>query len=130
MRHHYGQRKGREMDLLKMHPMARKMAVHSEAFAKALESGNANEAQDHINEVIKFAGYLSEDIHSAIKKAERETVEFDFSINSPLLKMNETGQKFDVTQRDAVLPGTILPARTHTSAQVHRGTFGRFVPHN
>lgn len=118
------------MDLLKMNPMARKMNVHSEAFAKAIENGDANAAQQHINEVMKFAGYLSEDIHSAIKKAERENVEFDFSIQSPILKMNETGQKFDVSQRDAVLPGTILAARTHNTARVHKGTFGRFVPHN
>ena len=111
------------MDLLKMNPMARKMNVHSEAFAKAIENGDANAAQQHINEVMKFAGYLSEDIHSAIKKAERENVEFDFSIQSPILK-------FDVSQRDAVLPGTILAARTHSTARVHKGTFGRFVPHN
>jgi hypothetical protein len=115
------------MDLLKMHPMARKMAVHSEAFAKALEEGNANEAQGHINEVIKFAGYLSEDIHSAIVKSERETVDFG-TVNPMLQKMNETGQKFDVTQRDAVLPGTVIAARTHRNMSVHRGTFGRFVP--
>ena len=79
------------MDLLKMHPMARKMAVHSEAFAKALEDGNAQEAQDHINEGRKFAG-------------------------------------FHVPQLAGVLPGTIIAARTHNRARVHRGTFGRFVP--
>jgi len=115
------------MDLLKMHPMARKMAVHSEAFAKALEDGNANEAQSHINEVIKFAGYLSEDIHTAIVKSQREVIDFD-SPNPLLNKMNASGQKFDSAQRDAVLPGTVIPARTHRGMQVHRGTFGRFVP--
>ena len=119
------------MDLLKMNPMARKMNVHSEAFAKAIENGDANAAQQHINEVMKFAGYLSEDIHSAIKKAERENIEYNFEPVNPMLrKMNETGQKFDVSQRDAVLPGTILAARTHNTARVHKGTFGRFVPGN
>ena len=114
------------MDLLKMDPMARKMALHSEAFVKALESGDASEAQNHINEVIKFAGYLSEDIHSAIVKSQRETV--DFNMPNPMLqKMNTSGQKFDVSQRDAVLPGTIIAARTNRSMSVHRGTFGRFV---
>ena len=48
---------------------------------------------------------------------------------NPLLnKMNTSGQKFDSAQRDAVLPGTVIPARTHRGMQVHRGTFGRFVP--
>jgi hypothetical protein len=117
------------MDLLKMHPMARKMAVHSEAFAKALEDGNATEAKDHINEVIKFAGYLSEDIHTAIVKSKRENIEYDFEPVNPMLrKMNESGQKFDVSQRGQVLPGTIIPAKTQRSMRVHRGTFGRFVP--
>jgi len=117
------------MDLHKMDPMARKMALHSEAFIKALESGNANEAQDHINEVIKFAGYLSEDVHSAIVKSQRENIEYDFEPVNPMLrKMNTSGQKFDTAQRDAVLPGTIIAARTNRSMTVHRGTFGRFVP--
>lgn len=125
MQHPYDQLQVINMDLLKMHPMARKMAVHSEAFAKALEDGNAGDAQTHINEVLKFAGYLSEDIHGAIVKAERETVDLEANM---VRKMNETGQKFDVAQRDAVLPGTVIPARTHGSMRVHRGTFGRFVP--
>lgn len=114
------------MDLLKMHPMARKMAVHSEAFAKALEDGNAQDAQDHINEVLKFAGFLSDDIHGAIVKA--ETDKHNEIAGSMIQKMNVTGQKFDVAQRADVLPGTIIAARTHNRARVHRGTFGRFVP--
>ena len=114
------------MDLRKMDPMARKLAVHSEQFAKALENGNAADAQNHINEILKFAGYLSEDLHSAIAKAERETVELQqFNIIS---KMNVSGQKFDVNQRSDVLPGTILAARTQRGMRPHQGTFGRFVP--
>ncbi len=114
------------MDLRKMDPMARKMAMHSEAFIKALESGNANDAQGHINEVLKFAGYLSDDIHGAIVKAERENlVAVEMSM---VRKMNQTGAKFDTAQRSDVLPGTIIPARTNGPARVHRGTFGRYIP--
>ena len=106
--------------------MARKLAVHSKQFAKALEDGNATDAQAHISEILKFAGYLSEDLHSAIVKGERETVELQqFNIIS---KMNVSGQKFDVKQRSDVLPGTILAARTQRGMRSHQGTFGRFVP--
>tara|TARA_R100001510_G_C7604942_1_gene170414 strand:+ start:223 stop:567 length:345 start_codon:yes stop_codon:yes gene_type:complete len=114
------------MDLQKMDPMARKMAMHSEAFIKALESGNANDAQGHINEVLKFAGYLSDDIHGAIVKAERENLQA-IQVNM-VRKMNQSGAKFDTAQRNDVLPGTIIPARTNLRARVHRGTFGRYQP--
>ena len=113
------------MDLLKMNPMARKMNVHGEAFIKALESGDANAARSHINEVLKFAGFLSDDIHGAIVKAEQQHTDIEMNM---IRKMNETGHKFDVAQRSDVLPGTIMPARTHGNMRVHRGTFGRFVP--
>jgi hypothetical protein len=59
------------MDLLKMNPMARKLTVHTDAFNKALESSDPFAAQQHLNEIMKFAGYLNEDIHSAIVKAEQ-----------------------------------------------------------
>jgi len=114
------------MDLRKMDPMARKMALHSEAFIKALETGNANDAQGHINEVLKFAGYLSDDIHGAIVKAERQNL---IAVESNMVqKMNTSGAKFDTAQRSDVLPGTVIPARTNGRAQVHRGTFGRYHP--
>ena len=58
------------MDLLKMNPMARKLTVHTDAFNKALESSDPFAAQQHLNEIMKFAGYLNEDIHSAVVKAE------------------------------------------------------------
>jgi hypothetical protein len=113
------------MNLKKMDPMARKLAVHSEQFAKALENGNAVDAQAHINEVLKFAGFLSDDLHTAVVKAERETVDLQFNMIS---KMNVSGQKFDVKQRNDVLPGTVIAARTQRGMTPHRGTFGRFVP--
>ena len=105
--------------------MARKMIVHSEGFSKALENGDANAAKDHINEVLKFAGFLSDDIYSAISKAE----EIGFTLEPVMVrKMNETGQKFDTASRDRVLPGTVIPARTHSGMRPHHGTFGRYTP--
>ena len=106
------------MDLQKMNPMARKMSVHTEAFTKALESGDAFTA----TEVLKFGEYLNEDIHRAIKKSEGQmNIE-----SSAIQKMNTTGQKFDVSQRDKVLPGTIIPARVSNGMRTHQGTFGRY----
>ena len=54
------------MDLLKMNPMARKLTVHTDAFNKALESSDPFAAQQHLNEIMKFAGYLNDDIHTAV----------------------------------------------------------------
>jgi|TARA_R100001463_G_C3544370_1_gene222581 hypothetical protein len=113
------------MDLQKMNPLARKMMVHSEAFTKALEDGNANAARDHITEVLKFAEYLSHDVSGHIAKAE----DIGFTLEPVMVrKMNESGQKFDTASRDRVLPGTVIPARTHTGMRPHHGTFGRYTP--
>jgi hypothetical protein len=113
------------MDLQKMNPLARKMMVHSEGFTKALEDGNANAARDHITEVLKFAEYLSHDVSSHIAKAE----DIGFTLEPVMVrKMNESGQKFDVASRDRVLPGTVIPARTHIGLRPHHGTFGRYTP--
>ena len=74
------------MDLQKMNPLARKMMVHSEAFTKALEDGNANAARDHITEVLKFAEYLSHDVSGHIAKAE----DIGFTLEPVMVrKMNE-----------------------------------------
>ena len=84
-------------DLSKMDPMAMKLRAEVEAFHKALEGGNANEARNRIMEVQKFADYLADDIYAG---------------GAPVMKFNETQNVFDVTQRNDVLPGTIIPART------------------
>ena len=116
------------MDLLKMNPRARQLTVHTDAFNKALESSDPFAAQQHLNEILKFAGYLNEDIHSAVVKAEKELVDAVQPGESTILKMSTTGQKFDVSQRSDVLPGTILSARTGNGMRKHYGTFGRYSP--
>ena len=100
-------------DLSKMDPMAMKLRAEVEAFHKALEGGNANEARNHIMEIQKFADYLADDIHAAVRKAEKVTGPNDiYAGGTPVMKFNETQSVFDVTQRNDVLPGTIIPART------------------
>jgi len=123
-----GSYKVRQMDLQKMHPMARKLGVHTEEFTKALENDDVMVAQQHLNEIKKFAEFLSDDIFIAIKKAEEQVTHAHQShVNGVVLrKMNETGAKFDSAQRDRVLPGVIIPARTGGGMRKHSGTFGRY----
>ena len=112
-----------------MHPMARKMNAHNEAFAKAIEDGDANEAQSHLLEIQKYASTLEEDLHYVVKKTETEIVTPDngWQHQNPILKFNETGSNFDPSQRDSQLPGTIIPAKTNPMMRKARGTYGRRV---
>jgi hypothetical protein len=57
------------MDLLKMHPMARKMEQAQKAFATALKEGDGNLAKQHLTEVQKLSDFLLEDLQSEIFKA-------------------------------------------------------------
>ena len=113
------------MDLIKMNPMARKLSVHTDAFNKALEGSDPFAAQQHLNEIIKFAGYLNDDIYAAVKKAENEVAVISPG-ESTILKMNKTGEKFAPSQRGDVLPGTILSSRVGNGFRKHSGTFGRY----
>lgn len=100
-------------DLTKMDPMARKLQAEVEAFHKALEDGKGNDARFHIAEIQKFADYLADDIDTALTKAERlKGPNETYAGGVPLMKFNETQNVFDVSQRDNILPGVILPART------------------
>jgi len=110
--------------------MARKMSVHNEAFAKAIEDGEAESAREHLQEIKKYADFLQEDLHFVMQKAQKSTVvtpESGWQQQSPILKFNETGSNFDPSQRDRQLPGTIIPARTNAMMRKARGTFGRRV---
>ena len=100
-------------DLSKMDPMAMKLRAEIEAFHKALSGGDANEARSRIMEIQKFADYLADDIHAAVQKAQKALGPNDiYAGGTPIMKFNETQNVFDVSQRDDVLPGTVLPART------------------
>ena len=117
------------MDLLKMHPMARKLNAHNEAFAKAIEAGNASDAKSHLNEIMKYASTLEEDLVYAIKKEDAVgvvTPNNGWANNGAILKFNETGSKFDPSMRDRQLKGTIIASRNNTQMKRTSGTFGRW----
>ena len=114
------------MDLSKMDPMARKMNMHTEAFTKALEDGDAENAKEHLVEVLKFAEYLHGDLSTSVEKsAEQDLLGLnEFAGNVPVIKYNERGTHFDTSQRDSVLPGVVIPARTTSQMSKQRKTFG------
>lgn len=98
-------------DLLKLDPMARKMKVHVDEFYKAIENSDSSSARNHINEILKYGGYLSDDIESMINKQEKMIgVNDTFAGGFPVPKYNavEHVHKTD----DSVLPGTIRTNRT------------------
>ena len=64
------EKRGIDLDLLKMHPMARKMQQAQHAFQTALESGDGSLAKEHLSEVSKLSDYLLEDLNLEIAKAQ------------------------------------------------------------
>ena len=101
------------VDLTKMDPMARKLQTEMDAFHKALEGGNVHEARSRITEIQKVADFLANDIHVTVSKAEKlPGPNNTFAGGVPVMKFNETQNVFDTSQRDNVLPGVILSART------------------
>tara|TARA_R110000744_G_scaffold136647_6_gene246705 strand:+ start:249 stop:584 length:336 start_codon:yes stop_codon:yes gene_type:complete len=105
-----------------MDPIARKLNVHTEAFTKAFENGNADDAKQHLEELLKFGGFLHEDLTTKLTKADNPMGEFVNGV--PVLKFNERGTKFNVNQRSDQLAGTIISARSNSRMRPHTGTFG------
>tara|TARA_R110002072_G_scaffold365_9_gene2430 strand:+ start:8388 stop:8732 length:345 start_codon:yes stop_codon:yes gene_type:complete len=112
-----------------MDPMARKMNVHMDELHKALEVNDSSATRYHLNEITKYADFLQSDLTREIRKSEAtpipEGVE-QFAGGVPVMKFNEDGTKFDTTQRDRVIPGTIISARTNPNMRNVTGTFGRW----
>ena len=57
------------MDLIKMHPMARKMEQAQKAFISALENGDGQMAKQQLTEVQKLSDFLAEDLQGEIAKS-------------------------------------------------------------
>ena len=114
------------MDLKKMDPIARKLSLHTEAFTKALENGNANDAQLHLNEVKKFAEYLSEDIHAAIVKTDN-SIEAISPGEGSVMKFQTAGTSPAGVVSGNALPGFISSGRHNKAFKPTSGTFGRPV---
>tara|TARA_R100000458_G_C8266125_1_gene241135 strand:+ start:329 stop:688 length:360 start_codon:yes stop_codon:yes gene_type:complete len=105
------------MDLQKMDPFARKLALHQEAFSEALSKGDADAALKHLDEVKKFADYLSEDIDAAITKADKKIGPNDiFAGGVPVRKFVENPHRRNISLDGDRLTGTITTGR-------HRNTF-------
>ena len=118
---------GQHMDLKKLDPMARKMRTHIDAFYKALDDQDALTARSHINEITKYADYLSNDVEKAVNKIEKSIgVNDRYAGGVPVIKFNESGSTFDPAERNRVLKGTIIPSRTNPTMRNVSGTFGRW----
>jgi|TARA_R110002050_G_scaffold272582_1_gene416383 hypothetical protein len=113
-----------------MDSMVRKMGVHQQAFTSAIEDGDEVQARNHLSEIIKFANYLDNDLTDIVTKSEN-TIDLSgvshFAGGVPLAKFNESGSKFDASQRSDVLKGFMPPARTNQQMRKNSGTFGRRV---
>jgi hypothetical protein len=99
------------MDLKKLDPMARKMRVHIDGFYKAIEDNDTSNAGTHINEILKYAQYMSNDVSTLIAKASHhpEGMNQRFAGGAPVMKFNRTETVHPTT--DKVLPGTIRTSR-------------------
>jgi hypothetical protein len=99
------------MDLLKLDPMARKMRTHIDAFYKALEDNDAMNARSHINEITKYADYLSNDVEKAVMKQDAGTVGVNdiYAGGAPVMRYNNI-EKVHPASND-VLVGTIRTNR-------------------
>ena len=99
------------MDLKKLDPMARKMRVHIDAFYKAIEDNDGMNASSHINEIMKYADYMSKDVGTMIAKSEFAPtgVNDRFAGGVPILKFNKVEKVHP--HADNVLPGTIRTNR-------------------
>ncbi len=99
------------MDLKKLDPMARKMRNHVDAFYKALDDNDGFSARNHINEIVKYADYLSTDVESVVMKKDDsiQGVNDIYAGGVPIRKMTEVETVHKTT--DNVLPGTIRTSR-------------------
>lgn len=98
------------MDLKKLDPMARKMRTHIDAFYKALDDQDALTARSHINEITKYADYLSSDVEKAVTKIEKSVgVNDRYAGGVPIMRYNNV-EKVHPSSNDA-LPGTIRTNR-------------------
>lgn len=99
------------MDLKKLDPMARKMRNHVDGFYKALDDNDGFSARNHINEIVKYADYLSTDVESVVMKQDDKVqgVNDIYAGGVPIRKMTEvqTVHKGETN----VLPGTIRTSR-------------------
>lgn len=110
------------MDLSKMDPMARKMETAVKAFNKALENGDANAANEHLQIIKNTSDFLSDDLWSLVQKGVDTPTGPNqrFAGGVPIMQFTETSQVLDVGNRGDMIKGLILPARTGGIMQPQR----------
>lgn len=110
------------VDLSKMDPMARKLEDAIKSFNKAIEDGDANTANNCLSVIKNTSSYLSEDLWSLVQKSEdrpRGPNEI-YAGGAPVMQFNETSKVIDVADRDRMVKGLIMPARTGSIMRPHR----------
>mgnify|MGYP006399375137 CR=1 FL=1 len=109
-------------ELAKMDPMVRKLQSEMEGLGEAITNEDKNEARARINEIQKFADYISDDLHAIFHKANGPQGPNDvFAGGAPVRRFNETEHVIDVTNRDQVLSGFIPPHRVGGIMRKHQG---------
>tara|TARA_R100001377_G_C3172541_1_gene103609 strand:- start:518 stop:937 length:420 start_codon:yes stop_codon:yes gene_type:complete len=118
---------GIDMDLIKMHPMARKMEQAQRAFIDALENGNGSLAKQHLTEVQKLSDFLADDLQGEITKGDVVSPQGPqdmFAGGVPVMK-------FETPKTDTILKGDRLgfTSSTRLSKNYTRkaGSYGRRV---
>jgi len=115
------------MDLLKMHPMARKMEQANKAFLDALESGDGQMAKQHLSEVQKLSDFLADDLHQEIAKSDVVTPQGPrdiFAGGVPVLKMQTPAEKASIQGSRL---GFMSSSRHNPQYKRSAGSYGRRV---
>jgi hypothetical protein len=117
---------GIDMDLLKMHPMARKMEQANKAFLDALESGDGQMAKQHLSEVQKLSDFLADDLHQEIAKSDVVTPQGPrdiFAGGVPVLKMSPQEASNPAVEGQRL--GFMSSTRHKTQYKRSAGSYGR-----
>lgn len=116
------------MDLLKMHPMARKMEQAQKAFITALETGDGNLAKQHLTEVQKLSDFLADDLSGEIAKSDIVTPQGPrdiFAGGVPVIKMEP--QEASKPAIEGQRLGFMSSSRHNTQYKRNAGSYGRKV---
>jgi hypothetical protein len=115
------------MDLLKMHPMARKMEQAQKAFLTALEDGDGKMAKQHLSEVQKLSDFLADDLHQEIAKSDVVTPQGPrdiFAGGVPVMKMQTPAENINI---EGSRIGFMSSSRHSPQYKRSAGSYGRRV---
>ena len=119
---------GINMDLLKMHPMARKMEQAQKSFITALENGDGQMAKQHLSEVQKLSDFLADDLHQEIAKSDVVPPQGPrdiFAGGGPVLKMQP--QEASKPGVEGQRLGYMSSSRHNPQYKRSAGSYGRRV---